>query len=96
MVNKQYSLYHCLYQSLFNIGYLILLFFLEKTKHLLFQGAEASFHKTDLPITIEKIPCDSKPSKQLQLDFNGKLYKPDLKFKVYKQFISLLLKVKLV
>lgn len=70
------------WHRLFNI-YIIL----EKTKHLLFQRAEASFHATELPITIETIPCDSKPSKQLQLDFNGKLCKPDHKFKVYKSFI---------
>lgn len=53
----------------------------------MFQRAEASFHAIDQPITIDKIPCDSKPSKQLQLDLNGKLCKPDLKFKVYKYFI---------
>lgn len=57
--------------------------YLEKTKRLLFQGSAASFEPTVRSATIDKVPRDSRPSKQLQLTFDGKLFKSDLTNKVF-------------
>lgn len=50
----------------------------EKTRLLLFRGSAASFEPAVRSATIDKIPRDSRPSKQLQLTFDGKLFKSDL------------------
>jgi len=54
----------------------------EKTKQILFQRANASFEAIDQPVVVDKVPCDSKPSKQMQLTFDGQLCKPDVLFEV--------------
>ncbi|XP_027843322.2 apoptosis regulatory protein Siva-like [Aphis gossypii] len=50
----------------------------EKTKQMLFQRAGASFEVIEHAVVVDKIPCDSKPSKQMQLTFDGKLCRPDV------------------
>ncbi|XP_060852825.1 apoptosis regulatory protein Siva-like [Rhopalosiphum padi] len=50
----------------------------EKTKQILFQGAGASFEAIECVAVVDKMPCDNKPSKQMQLTFDGKLCKPDI------------------
>jgi len=55
---------------------------IEKTKQILFQGARVSFEAIDQPDVVDKIPCDSKPSKQMQLTFDGQLCKPDVLLEV--------------
>lgn len=57
---------------------------LEKTKHLLYQGATASLETIVQPMVVDEIPRDIKPSKQLLLSSNGKLFKPDYTIKVNK------------
>ncbi|XP_015365694.1 PREDICTED: apoptosis regulatory protein Siva-like isoform X3 [Diuraphis noxia] len=52
----------------------------EKTKQILFQRAKASFEAIDQSVVVDKVPCDSKPSKQMQLTFDGQLCKPDVLF----------------
>jgi len=54
----------------------------EKTKQILFQRAKASFEAIDHSVVVDKIPCDSKPSKQMQLTLDGQLCKPDVSFEV--------------
>lgn len=43
---------------------------------MLFKRAGASFETIVQSVVVDKIPCDSKPSKQMQLTFDGKLCKP--------------------
>ncbi|XP_025415421.1 apoptosis regulatory protein Siva-like [Sipha flava] len=54
----------------------------EKTKQLLFQNSGASFDAIFQAVVVDQTPCDSKPSKQLQLTFDGKLLKPCVSIKV--------------
>jgi len=49
---------------------------------MLFQRAGASFEVTEHAVVVDKIPCDSKPSKQMQLTFDGKLCRPDVLIEV--------------
>lgn len=48
----------------------------------MFQGAGASFEAIECVAVVDKMPCDNKPSKQMQLTFDGKLCKPDILIEV--------------
>jgi len=67
------TIYHCQI-----IDFIII----EKTKQMLFQRVGASIEATVQSVVVDKIPCDRKPSKQMQLTFDGKLCKPNVLIEV--------------
>ncbi|XP_050421301.1 apoptosis regulatory protein Siva-like [Adelges cooleyi] len=54
----------------------------ERTKQLLFKNAGITFETDEPAVVTNKVPCDLKPSKQLQLTFDGKLSKTESPKKV--------------
>ncbi|XP_050545055.1 apoptosis regulatory protein Siva-like [Daktulosphaira vitifoliae] len=53
----------------------------EKTKQILYSNAKTIYVTNQDTINHNKLPCDLKPSKQLQLTFDGKLIKSEILIK---------------